>query len=63
MENKTYDVSFRCQYGSCSKNYTQHKQRLTLREIPKWIDAYQFTHPNVYAISVKIWMNDKEEEE
>lgn len=63
MKNKTFDVSIRCQYGESSKNYTQHKQRLALKDLPKWLEAYQFTHPQVFAFSVKIWLNDKEEEE
>ena len=62
MKNKTYKISIRCQYGESSENYTQHRQRLTLGDIPKWLEAYHFTHPNVYAFSIKIWLNDKEDE-
>lgn len=48
---KIYRVSFRCYYDG---NYTQHWQDLALKDIPKWIEAYKFTHPEVNAITVRI---------
>lgn len=58
MNNKQqqYDVSLRCQYpnGDC----THHRQLLQLKEIPKWIEAYHFTHPEVKSISIKVWLTD-----
>lgn len=58
--SKTVMVSFRCYYSK-GQRYTQHTQALPVDEIGKWISAYQFTHPAVYAISAKVWMNDSEE--
>lgn len=57
-KSKVYGVSFRCYYEQGDK--TQHYQTMPLRDIPKWIEAYQFTHPNVQSISVKIWTHDRE---
>lgn len=54
MKSEEYDLSIRCYYGQT--DYTQHRQRLKLTEIAKWVKAYQFTHPNVKSITVKIWM-------
>ena len=54
--SKIYVVSFRCYYGEGQK-YTQHTQELPLEDIGRWLEAYRFTHPAVYAISVKVWMN------
>ena len=47
-----YEVSFKCYYET---NHTDHRQPLKLSDIPRWIDAYKFTHPACKAISVKIW--------
>lgn len=49
--NPLYDICFRCYYGT---NYNTHYTSLSLKEIPKWIEAYQFTHPNVKSISVRV---------
>ena len=43
--------------GSCT-----HHQDLSLKDIAKWVEAYQFTHPDTEAITVKIWLHDDEEE-
>lgn len=48
---KIYRVSFRCYYEG---NYTQHYQELALKDIPKWVEAYKFTHPEVNAITIRI---------
>lgn len=51
-----YDVSFRCYFpgdGVCN-----HMQRMPLKDIPRWIDSYRFTHPNCVSISVKVWFSD-----
>lgn len=58
---REYDLSIRCFYGAT--NYTQHRQAMKLRDIAKWIEAYQFTHPNVKSITVKIWLKDKKGEQ
>lgn len=48
-----YEISFKCYYDTGT--HTSHRQLLRLEDIPRWIDAYQFTHPSVKAISVKVW--------
>lgn len=60
MENQEFRFSFRCYYpngGTCDKYQT-----LKLSDIPRWIDAYKFTHPDCISISVKLWFNDLEQE-
>lgn len=52
-----YDLSFRCYYGP--GDHTTHHQTLRLSEIPKWVEAYKFTHPNVQSISIKIWFEEE----
>lgn len=56
---KQYDLSFRCFYGP--ENSTTHRQTMPLKDIPKWLEAYIFTHPNVESITVKVWPNDEEQ--
>ena len=60
---RTYHTSIRCYFPGEKSNYTQHHQKMHLKDIPKWIEAYAFTHPNVEAISLKVWPRDKEEDE
>lgn len=55
-----YDISFRCYYADGT--FTKHFQKLSMWQISKWIDCYRFTHPEVKAISVKVWFTDKKEE-
>ena len=53
-----YHLSMRCHYRNGtdeSAHYTQHHQDLPLRDIPKWIEAYRFTHPECTSISAKVW--------
>ena len=56
-KGKIYGVSFFCYYEQDAR--TQHYQPMPLKDIPRWIEAYQFTHPDVLAISVKVWMNNE----
>ena len=56
MKNAVFDISIRCQYSNGEQ--TKHRQPLKLSDIPKWIDAYKFTHPGCEAITVKIWFAD-----
>lgn len=60
----TFNCSFRCYFdsGEC-ENYTMHYQRLRLSDVPRWLDAYHFTHPNCTAITVKVWFNSANAEE
>lgn len=55
-----FDVSFRCYYEKPG-DYTTHYQSMPLAQIPKWIEAYQFTHPSVQSISVKVWFHEEDE--
>lgn len=61
MENAIFNLSFRCYYPDGEP--TKHFQSLPLSDIPKWIDAYKFTHPNCQAITVKVWFGDLEKQE
>ena len=56
---KLFNISFRCHYDDGS--YTSHRQDLALKDIPKWIESYKFTHPLCKAISFKLWFNDNAE--
>lgn len=60
MKNQEYSISFFCYFRN-SPDMTKHYQTMPLKNIPKWIEAYKFTHPNVESISFKIWF-DREEE-
>lgn len=51
--NNIFTISFRCYYPNGNK--TNHTQTLQLEEIGRWIEAYQFTHPEVEAITAKVW--------
>ena len=57
MKNQIFDISIRCQYPNGDQ--TKHRQPLKLSEIPKWVDAYKFTHPACKAITFKIWFDDQ----
>lgn len=52
-------MSFKCYY--LDGDPCLHYRDMPMEDIPKWIDAYKFTHPNCTAITVKVWFNDKEE--
>lgn len=56
MKKAVFDLSIRCHYPNGDQ--TQHRQAMKLADIPKWIEAYKFTHPNCTSISVKIWLTD-----
>lgn len=57
MKKTTYSISFRCYFG---KNFTTHRQEMPLKDIPKWIEAYIFTHPECRSISVKVYFREEE---
>ena len=59
---KQFRVSFRVFFPGQS-NIINHWQDMPLRDIPKWLNTYQFTHPNVESISVKVWFHDGEGEQ
>ena len=56
MKNKIFELSIRCYYPNGNK--TEHRQTMKLSEIPKWIEAYKFTHPQCESVTIKIWLND-----
>ena len=33
-----------------------------VKDIPKWVEAYRFTHPTAESITVKIWLKDEEQQ-
>lgn len=55
--NDCYNVSFRCFYDDNSGVHwtTHYFPAFPVADIPRWMDAYKFTHPNCTAISVKVW--------
>lgn len=57
-KKKEYQMNIRC-YFKGSDNKTQHYQTMPLKDIAKWIEAYQFTHPSVESITVKVWCKDE----
>ena len=52
-------ICFRCYFPGNRDNYTDHRAQIPVEEIPKWIEAYRYTHPAVKMISVRVYM-DKE---
>ena len=60
MTEQKFILSFYCYYPNC-ETPCKKVQTLKLSEIPRWIDAYKFTHPNYQAISVKVWCDEGEE--
>lgn len=46
-------ISFRCYFDNTGDKCT-HYRDLAVEDIPKWIDAYVFTHPEVSAITVRV---------
>lgn len=59
---KEYQMSIRCFFPGID-NKTQHYQVMPLKDISKWIEAYQFTHPNCESITVKVWLKDENKQE
>lgn len=53
-------ISFRCYFPGARDNYTDHRASIPVVEIPKWVEAYRYTHPNCKRISVRIFF-DREE--
>ena len=55
------EISIRCYYPGKPDNYTQHYPEIKLSELPKWIKAYQYTHPTMQSMSIKMWFKEDEE--
>lgn len=58
IKKAIFSISFYCHYENGDQ--TKHRQDLQLKDIPKWLEAYRFTHPNCQAVSFKIWFSDME---
>ena len=62
-ERTNYGMSIRCFYDDASgRHYTQHYQQMPLSDIPRWLEAYKFTHPGCTAITVKVWFSEPEQD-
>ena len=48
-----YRINFRCYYAA--DRYYNHWREMPLEDIPRWIEAYRFTHPEVLDISALIY--------
>ena len=55
---KLNNISLRC-YFPGEGNSVTHYQTMPLKDIPKWIEAYHFTHPTCEAITIKVWLHDE----
>lgn len=53
-------ISFYCCFENGGR--TKHRQQLRIEDIPRWIEAYLFTHPTVASISVKLWTKEDSHE-
>ena len=60
MTKTVYNISFRCYFPGDKDNYCDHRAHITLKEIPKWIEAYHYTHPKVKCIVVRVYPNEAE---
>lgn len=54
-------ICFRCYFPGNKDNYTDHRAQIPVEEIPKWIEAYTYTHPACTMISVRVYMRKGEE--
>ena len=61
MKKVIFSLSIRCYYAN--GNYTEHHQQMKLSDIPKWIEAYKFTHPDCTSVTVKLWFGDMERQQ
>ena len=60
-KNDDYNISFRCYFpNDDGARFTTHYQRLSLRDLPKWLEAYQFTHPTCLSVTCKVWFTEQE---
>lgn len=54
---REYHMSIRCYFPGLG-NYTAHYRDMALKDIKKWVEAYELTHPNCEAITVKIYLKE-----
>ena len=60
-KKETYNVSFRCFYQNTNNDgpvFSTHYQAMPLSDIPRWLEAYRFTHPDCLSISLKGWFTE-----
>lgn len=57
MKKPIYRIGIRCYYKG-SGTYTYHEQHMPLKDIARWIEAYQFTHPTLDAMTIKIYAGE-----
>lgn len=57
---KDYHMSIRCYFPGGGDNKTQHYPVMPLKDIAKWVEAYEFTHPTAESLTIKIWLKDEE---
>lgn len=62
MKNEIYHFSIRCYFSETPGDHTTHHVVIPVKDLAKWIECYRFTHPNVMAISIKTWFDNKEVE-
>lgn len=57
VNTEKYNVSFRCFfYNDGDPHFTTHYiPQFPVKDIPKWLSAYRFTHPNCTSASCKVW--------
>ena len=58
IKRQTFAISFHCFFPDAPLP-VKKVQELTIGEIPKWIEAYKFTHPNCAAVSFKVWFDEE----
>lgn len=54
-------ICFRCYFPGNWDNYTDHRAQIPVAEIPRWIEAYTFTHPTCTKISVRVYIKKEAE--
>ena len=59
---KDYHMSIRCYFPGGGDNKTQHHPVMPLKDIAKWVEAYEFMHPTAESITVKIWLKDEDKQ-
>lgn len=58
MKNQMFHISFRTYFPNGNK--CDHQEDMKLKDIPKWIECYKFTHKDCISITVKVWYTDIE---
>ena len=58
VNTEKYNVSFRCFFDNDGDPHftTHYIPQFPVKDIPKWLSAYHFTHPNCTSVSCKVWL-------